>query len=52
MTPFKATVLLAVGLCFFGVLNAQDKAQDEDTIRVYKRVIPADVLRGMHKFSF
>lgn len=51
MTPFKATVFLAVGLCMVGSLSAQEKAQEEDTIRVYKRVIPADVLRGMAHFS-
>lgn len=51
MTPFKATVFLAVGLCMFGsFLHAQEK--DEDSIRVYKRLIPADVLRGMQQFCF
>lgn len=52
MSPFKVTVFLAVGLCLFtNYINAEeakDNAEDgENVIKVYKRLIPADVLRGL-----
>lgn len=51
MSPLKVTVFLAVGLCLFTAYisaeDAKDDADDdENTIKVYKRLIPADVLRG------
>lgn len=51
MAPFKATIFLAVGLCLFtNYINAEEKhAEDEEnTIKIYKRLIPADVLRGLY----
>lgn len=52
MSSLKVTVFLAVGLCLFtNYLNAEDSKdnadEDENTIKVYKRLIPADVLRGL-----
>lgn len=56
MTPFKATIFLAVGLCLFSnYIKAEEKGHaedDENTIKVYKRLIPADVLRGLYIFSY
>lgn len=56
MSPFKVTVFLAVGLCLFtNYINAEeakDNAEDgENVIKVYKRLIPADVLRGLCIFK-
>lgn len=53
MSPIKVTVFLAVGLCLFTTyLSAEEakdnaESEDENTIKVYKRLIPADVLRGL-----
>lgn len=52
MSPLKVAVFLAVGLCLFTTYlsaeEAKDNAEDEEnTIKVYKRLIPADVLRGL-----
>lgn len=56
MSPFKATIFLAVGLCLFAnYINAEEKGNtddDENTIKVYKRLIPADVLRGLYIMRF
>lgn len=56
MSPFKATIFLAVGLCLFAnYINAEDAKDnaedDENVIKVFKRLIPADVLRGLCRFS-
>lgn len=56
MSSLKVTVFLAVGLCLFSTyLNAEDAKdnaeEDENTIKVYKRLIPADVLRGSYAGS-
>lgn len=53
MSALKVTIFLAVGLCLFttyiGAEESKDSADDEeDTIKVYKRLIPADVLRGLY----
>lgn len=55
MSPLKVTVFLAVGLCLFTTYinaeEAKENAEDEEnTIKVYKRLIPADVLRGSFIF--
>lgn len=55
MSPFKATIFLAVGLCLFAnyinAEDAKDNAEDEENvIKVFKRLIPADVLRGLCRF--
>lgn len=53
MSALKVTVFLAVGLCLFATyLSAEEakdnaESEDENTIKVYKRLIPADVLRGL-----
>lgn len=50
MAPLKVTIFLAVGLCLFSVyVNAEGKDDEETTVKVYKRLIPADVLRGLYK---
>lgn len=53
MSPLKVTIFLAVGLCFFITYitaeESKDNAEDEEnTIKIYKRLIPADVLRGLY----
>lgn len=55
MSPLKVTIFLAVGLCLFASYieaeEAKNKADDdENVIKVYKRLIPADVLRGLCVF--
>lgn len=51
MSPLKATIFLAVGLCLFtNYINAEDaknNEDDENVIKIFKRLIPADVLRGL-----
>lgn len=52
MSSLKVTVFLAVGLCLFTTyLSAEETKdnaeEDENSIKVYKRLIPADVLRGL-----
>lgn len=57
MSPLKVTVFLAVGLCLFTTyLSAEEakdnaESEDENTIKVYKRLIPADILRGLCAIS-
>lgn len=58
MKPFvRATFLFTLGLVLAVIVNAaddqnseatnaKDNENDEETIKVYKRLIPADVLRG------
>lgn len=52
MKPFAFGVLIAATLCVAQVLGAdeapKDSTADEDTVKIYKRLIPADVLRGMY----
>lgn len=55
MSPLKVTVFLAVGLCLFTTYINADEAKDnadddENTIKIYKRLIPADVLRGLYRY--
>lgn len=51
MSPFKATIFLAVGLCLFANYIIAEEAKhnddDENVIKIFKRLIPADVLRGL-----
>lgn len=55
MSPLKVTVFLAVGLCLFAsYISAEDAKpsgdDEENVIKIYKRLIPADVLRGLFIF--
>jgi len=56
MSPFKVTIFFAVGLCLFANINAAEEAKDaedeENVIKVYKRLIPADVLRDFPGMCF
>lgn len=44
MIAFKATVFFAAGLCLLATY--MNGAESKEDIKVYKRLIPADVLRG------
>lgn len=44
MIAFKATVFFAAGLCLLATY--MNGAESKEEIKVYKRLIPADVLRG------
>lgn len=46
----KVSLFLAVGICLFAsYVKAEGANEDEEnTIKVYKRLIPADVLRGLY----
>lgn len=56
MSPLKVTIFLAVGLCVFAnYINAEEAKNnddDENTIKIFKRLIPADVLRGLFILCF
>lgn len=58
MSPMKVSMFLAVGICLFAISvyaeGATENEDDENTIKVYKRLIPADVLRGLclNQFHF
>lgn len=56
MSPMKVSMFFAVGICLFAVSvyaeGAAENEDDENTIRVYKRLIPADVLRGLNLNQF
>lgn len=51
MSPLKASIFLAVGLCLFTnyiiAEDAKNNEDDENVIKIFKRLIPADVLRGL-----
>lgn len=55
MSPLKVAIFLAVGLCLFAnYINAEDAKNnddDENVIKIFKRLIPADVLRGLCIYS-
>lgn len=55
MSPMKVSIFLAVGICLFAINvyaeGAAENEDDENTIKVYKRLIPADVLRGLYRTS-
>ncbi|XP_055310585.1 uncharacterized protein LOC129573698 [Sitodiplosis mosellana] len=56
MSPLKATIFLAVGLCLFAnYINAEEaknNEDDENVIKIFKRLIPADVLRDFPGMCF
>lgn len=43
----KYTAFVLVSLAVFGAVFAEEKAEEE-VVKVYKRLIPADVLRGIY----
>ena len=60
MKPFvRATVFLTLGLVLAVIVSgadenngdaaAKENENDEETIKIYKRLIPADVLRGKQR---
>jgi len=56
MSPLKVTIFLAVGLCLFAnYINAEEAKNnddDENVIKIFKRLIPADVLRDFPGMCF
>lgn len=53
MSPLKVTIFFAVALCLFAnYINAEEAKNDDDenVIKIFKRLIPADVLRGLCSF--
>jgi len=50
MIAFKATVFLAAGLCL--IATYLDVVESKEDIKVYKRLIPADVLRDFPGMCF
>lgn len=54
MSPMKVSVFLTVGICLFAICVKAEGANedDENTIKIYKRLIPADVLRGLYLVWF
>lgn len=48
MKPFAFGVVIVAAFCMAYVFGADEPAKDndEDTVKIYKRLIPADVLRG------
>lgn len=55
MKPFAFGVLIAAAFCVANVFGADEAPKDsaeEDTVKIYKRLIPADVLRDFPGMCF
>ncbi|XP_065084858.1 uncharacterized protein LOC135707061 [Ochlerotatus camptorhynchus] len=54
MKPFAFGVVIIAAFCVANVFGADEPAKDndEDTVKIYKRLIPADVLRDFPGMCF
>lgn len=47
MSLKKFSLYFTLGVCLFVIYVEADNENEENTIKIYKRLIPADVLRGL-----